>query len=164
MQTAKTIGIALFVAMMLIAPGQGAFAGSQVATPSGQFTTTPTAPGPKLSATITIIYKIDETSGCAGDMVADSFVMRVQQGNILRPFSDFFMGEEVICGLENFAAQQAAIEEFFNDVVIPAFFCSGQPCSLRGTLKSVDQFVDGTDINDFTGVPFAMMNVVIAVK
>jgi hypothetical protein len=162
MQTAKNRGVALFIAMMIIAPGQVAFAGSQVATPSGQFTTTPTAPGSKLFATITIIYKIDETSGCAGDMVADSFVMRVQQGNVLRPFSDIF-GEEV-CGLENFAAQQAAIEEFFNDVVIPAFFCSGQPCTLRGALKSVEQFVDGTDINDFTGVPFAMMNVVIAVK
>ena len=163
METTKRLFCVSFILTMVFCFSQTAFAlvGSQAgAGGEGGITVYPNAPGTKYEGPLTIYY-LPATSG---DTTKKNmhFFMRLRKGSTLYQFSG--IAENVVYTDAN--EQQARIEMFIEDTVIPFLYPGVDPAPLA-LLKSIDQKVE----DDPLSIPpccgdmlFAIMDIVIAVQ
>ena len=143
----------LLLAVTLLATRQLALGQSEVATLEGSITVDKEAHGTKVSGTLTVDYGSVATDSCAIGVAANFFFMRVKEDKDLFAFSGDLSGKE-IC-LDDTFGQQAAIETFVKDRVIPVLFPATP--SAPFALKAVYRFVQGVRVPLFVMTDFVIM-------
>ena len=138
MRTTTGALIFLLLVVMLLATRQLALGQSESATVEDFITVDDKASGVKVQGILTMYYEPELTGRCRiSNPAAKFFFMRVKKGKDLIPFSGDLSGEH-ICLADNFP-QQAAIEEFVRDQVIPELFPDTPlaPFALKSVKRSV---------------------------